>query len=374
MTYCRTIRVKIIAAAIKGVTAREIVNRNRDLAPNLKTVESIIVLYNLTGVYEPVRRARRRRGTIPKRQVKWLVARLQEDPELYLDEMRVELYREFGRTYALSTICDMLTRNKITRKILSVISSRRSEYERETYRKTIRYYTARQLVYLDETRKNPRTVERRHGRGPRGQRVKTRRFFTSGSGGGFSALGALSFDGMISCAVTNARGVSADTFVRQLEVHVLPHLQPFPHDRSVVVMDNAVVHHDRRVRALIESTGATLLFLPPYSYDDNPIEPAFSKVKSWVMRNRELGRSHPRRSLQHAMMSITAEDAAGYFRHCGVCRGRGAGPVLGALRVKERDGGCALGRVVFIVDFNRTPRLRQGNSTPPSTPPLTDRT
>ena len=83
-------------------------------------------------------------------------------------------------------------------------------------------------------------------------------------------------------------------------------------------MDNAKIHHDPRVKALIEDeAGAILVFLPPYSYDLNPIEHAFSKVKSWIMRNRELCRRDPRRGLQTAMFSITPEDAAGYFKHSG---------------------------------------------------------
>ena len=53
-------------------------------------------------------------------------------------------------------------------------------------------------------------------------------------------------------------------------------------------MDNATVHHDTRVRELIEATGARLFFLPCYANNLNPIEEAFSKVKRFLQRHREL--------------------------------------------------------------------------------------
>lgn len=58
--------------------------------------------------------------------------------------------------------------------------------------------------------------------------------------------------------------------------HVLaPQLEP----GDVVVMDNLSSHKVSRIRALIEATGAHVLYLPPYSLDLNPIEVVFSRIK-----------------------------------------------------------------------------------------------
>ena len=54
---------------------------------------------------------------------------------------------------------------------------------------------------------------------------------------------------------------------------------------SVVIMDNASIHHVQSNVRLIESTGAKVLFLPPYSPDLNPLEPVFGKVKTILKEN-----------------------------------------------------------------------------------------
>jgi transposase len=64
-------------------------------------------------------------------------------------------------------------------------------------------------------------------------------------------------------------------------------MNPYPGDNSVIVMDNARIHHDNELRILLEGLGCRVIFLPPYSPDYNPIEIAFSTIKSWIKRNRD---------------------------------------------------------------------------------------
>ena len=56
---------------------------------------------------------------------------------------------------------------------------------------------------------------------------------------------------------------------------------------DIVIMDNLPVHKVAGVEQAIEAAGATLLYLPPYSPDLNPIEPAFSKVKAHLRKAAE---------------------------------------------------------------------------------------
>jgi transposase len=96
--------------------------------------------------------------------------------------------------------------------------------------------------------------------------------------------------------------------------HVLvPSLTP----GQVVVLDNLSVHKNERIRQAIEARGCQVLFLPAYSPDLTPIEEAFSKLKTWL---RRLGaRTHEalEAAIAVALEQITAQDAQGWFWHCG---------------------------------------------------------
>ena len=56
---------------------------------------------------------------------------------------------------------------------------------------------------------------------------------------------------------------------------------------DVIIMDNLPGHKGPRVRELIEAAGASLLYLPPYSPDFNPIENAFAKLKALLRKAAE---------------------------------------------------------------------------------------
>ena len=62
-------------------------------------------------------------------------------------------------------------------------------------------------------------------------------------------------------------------------------MNPYLGDNSIIIMNNARIHHDNELIALIEGLGCRVIFLPPYSPDYNPIETAFSIIKSWIKRN-----------------------------------------------------------------------------------------
>ncbi len=71
------------------------------------------------------------------------------------------------------------------------------------------------------------------------------------------------------------------------------------------------------MRELIEARGAELVFLPSYSPDLNPIEEAFSKIKGLLRKAGARTREALVEAMAEALCAVTAEDAAGWFRHCG---------------------------------------------------------
>lgn len=102
---------------------------------------------------------------------------------------------------------------------------------------------------------------------------------------------------------------------------MLPVLMPFngSNPRSIVVIDNASIHHIDEVVQLVSSVGALLWFLPPYSPDLNPIEPVFSQVKSYLNNNSVAYRisDNPRLFVHAAFTSVTHEHCLGHIEHAG---------------------------------------------------------
>jgi transposase len=88
-------------------------------------------------------------------------------------------------------------------------------------------------------------------------------------------------------------------------------------DGDVVVMDNLAAHKSARVRECIESHGAELLFLPPYSPDLNPIELAWSKMKALLRKVAARSYDALLQAVADALHAITPQDAAAYFSDCG---------------------------------------------------------
>ena len=71
------------------------------------------------------------------------------------------------------------------------------------------------------------------------------------------------------------------------------------------------------VQAVLDRSGFPYRYLPSYSPDLSPIEPGWAKVKSYLRRVAARTVEALEQALAPALDSITAQDAAGFFRHCG---------------------------------------------------------
>ena len=99
-------------------------------------------------------------------------------------------------------------------------------------------------------------------------------------------------------------------FVEQV---LVPELRP----GQVVVIDNLAAHKRPAVREAIEGAGCRLMFLPRYSPEWNPIEPCWSKMKSFLRTRGARTLDRLEAAVVDAMDTITAQDARGWFQHCG---------------------------------------------------------
>jgi transposase len=107
--------------------------------------------------------------------------------------------------------------------------------------------------------------------------------------------------------------INGELFRRYVEDILVPALHP----GQIVIMDNLSVHKHESIRTAITAAGCRLLFLPSYSPDFNPIELAFSKIKAYLRRVGMQTQEALEAALAEAIDRITAEDARGYFHHCG---------------------------------------------------------
>lgn len=107
--------------------------------------------------------------------------------------------------------------------------------------------------------------------------------------------------------------MNGNVFRAYVEQVLVPTLAP----GDIVVMDNLPAHKAAGIRDAIGVAGATLMFLPPYSPDFNPIENAFAKLKALMRAKAE--RTIP--ALWNTVGSIvelfTPNECANYFRAAG---------------------------------------------------------
>jgi len=101
------------------------------------------------------------------------------------------------------------------------------------------------------------------------------------------------------------------------EVYVEQLLAPSLKPGQIVILDNLSIHQGPRVKQAIEARGCRLLFLPAYSPDFSPIEEAFSKLKTFLRRQGARTREALQEALAQALLLINAQDARGWFAHCG---------------------------------------------------------
>ena len=115
--------------------------------------------------------------------------------------------------------------------------------------------------------------------------------------------------------------VNGVVFLDLVRKCLLPILMPFDgiSPKSVVILDNVSIHHVDSVVDTIQSVGALVRFLPPYSPDMNPIEEVFVEVKQYLQANDSLfqATSSPRAMILMEFTSVTVDNCESYIRHAG---------------------------------------------------------
>jgi transposase len=134
----------------------------------------------------------------------------------------------------------------------------------------------RRLVFIDETAAST-NMTRRYGRGARGERLVCK--VPHGHWKTSTFVAALRHNRVTAPFLLDGP-MNGPTFLAYVQQILAPTLKP----GDIVIMDNVGVHKVAGVREAIETRGAMLLYLPPYSPDLNPIEQFFSKLKAMLRK------------------------------------------------------------------------------------------
>ncbi len=153
-------------------------------------------------------------------------------------------------------------------------------------------------------------MTRRYARAPAGERAHGS--VPAGHWRQLTILGGLSLTGLVACMSIQS-ATDKPIFIAFTREVLVPELRP----GQVVVLDNLAPHKADEVRQMIEGAGCRLLLLPPYSPDLNPIEQAWSKLKTLLRSAAARTQEVLEQALTAVINEITAADAQGWFAHCG---------------------------------------------------------
>lgn len=163
--------------------------------------------------------------------------------------------------------------------------------------------------FIDESGVNL-AMTRLYGRAPRGERAVGSVPINYGSN--ITIIGALGVGGL-DALMTVDGATDGEVFRVYVNRVLCPRLRP----GEIVVMDNLGAHKVSGIREAIESRGAKLIYLPPYSPDLSPIERCWSKIKTALRAAGARTRRALERAIKRAISTVSESDALAWFAHCG---------------------------------------------------------
>ena len=236
-----------------------------------------------------------------------------EKPDRILRELAAWLVTRLGRVLSISGISRALRRHGLRRRRKVVRASERSTERvialRRQYLAVVASIPADRLVFIDESgaQRGMQRLDawRRPGSAVIGRAVRNRGTVTT-------ILSAMSTRGVIA-TMYGEGATTTEVFLAFVRETLVPELSP----GDVVVLDNLGAHQPPEIHEAIRKAGASVLFLPPYSPELNPIELAWSKLKTWIRARAPQSLRELHAAIVSGLDTITRADAAAWFRHCG---------------------------------------------------------
>jgi transposase len=200
-----------------------------------------------------------------------------------------------------------------TRKKKEIVATQRDTERVRQLRKVFQELAPKldvnRLVFIDESGMRRAEIPR-YGYAPRGKKAYGKEGYKAGKL--ITMIGAMATNGLR--AFVNIEATTTGEVFREFVIqHLVQSLRP----GDCVVMDNLRAHKDRRATEAITGAGASVMFIPPYSPDWNPIEKLWSKVKAIVRRQITGTWDTFNNAVAKAMGMIKTSDILGWIGHCG---------------------------------------------------------
>ena len=277
-------------------------------------------------------------GIIPSGRSRWhtsdtVILRyvLENYPELYMEEMKDQVCILSGKTWSISHLYRQSRKlgyslQKLFNRALQIDQDEQARYHAKL---NLYLHHPEMMICLDETARNNGSGRRRRMWSKEGMTPVVESFFGT-HGVRYSMLAAGDINGFVTetCEVVESKRGRNDSdptrgtinrarFVEWITDKLLPVLgnASLFEPRSVVILDNATVHHSDEIIRLIRSVGAEVIFLPPYSPFLNPIEQFFNIYKRTLkkLHNVLWVDAH-----HMALDAVTSVHGNNFFYHCGV--------------------------------------------------------
>jgi len=168
---------------------------------------------------------------------------------------------------------------------------------------------ANDIIFIDESGAHL-GMANDYARAEGGERAIAEKPFDVGSK--FSIIGAIALTGIVAMMYIES-AVNLTIFKEYIRQLLVPKLRP----GQYVVFDNVSFHKSQEIADLIESTGARVVFLPPYSPELSPIEKLWSKIKEVLRRKKPRTKAEFHMTLAAALSSMNDEDFEEWYEACG---------------------------------------------------------
>ncbi|XWN29806.1 MAG: IS630 family transposase [Devosia sp.] len=309
VAFSNDLRVRLVKAVEAGGSRREVAARF-DVSPS--AVIKLMQRVRATGSVEPAKVGGYRKPVLIGYEA--AIAELVEaNKGITLVELTEAIAKIGGPKVHLSTMWQMLRRLGLSHKKSRLRAAEQDRPDvakaRGRWRTVLPFMDAGRFVFLDETGVSTKMVR------TRGWALKGDRLVDAAPFGHWQTttfLAGLRADGIAAPLVLSGP-IKGRVFKAYVEQFLVPVLSP----GDVVVMDNLPAHKAAGVREAIEGAGASLVYLPPYSPDFNPIEQAFAKLKALLRKAAARTRDDLWDTIGRLLDAFTPEECRNYLANCG---------------------------------------------------------